>query len=278
MLELVSYSDSEEDEHEEENIFCKNKETFENSSAKSESKKRKITSKAEDVCMKKQLPLPSSVQSMFKEKNNKEKYTCSKHQGRIRSFEHFEGNWPSHIFIPVQSTSHLCQFHEDIINFLRDTFDNDLHIFPLQDCHISLSRTVPVRHYWIEPLFTELKKQTENIHQYFFSATNLKVYKNDEKTRTFIGLEISNGSENFLPIVQKIDQIFEGFGLEKYYESPSFHFSIAWFLNDRYDEIQSYLKQHEKKIQVMLDGGIHHICATKACLKTGNKIHQVCFK
>lgn len=51
------------------------------------------------------LPLPDSVQRMFRDEEEKERVVddCSKHGGRLRTFPHERGNWATHVYMPCKS-------------------------------------------------------------------------------------------------------------------------------------------------------------------------------
>lgn len=77
---------------------------------------------------------------------------------------------------------------ECITNFFQSSGFN-LEI--CEDFHISLSRTVVLRHHWIEGFTSSIRKQLNGIQRFpvqIFSQ-NIDVYTNEEKTRTFIGMD-----------------------------------------------------------------------------------------
>jgi hypothetical protein len=47
------------------------------------------------------LPLPDTIKSLFS-KEKKYLDNTEDHEGRIRSFEHLEGNWATHISVPCE--------------------------------------------------------------------------------------------------------------------------------------------------------------------------------
>jgi len=216
------------------------------------------------------LPLPAAFTPQNGvSKRRKRKTNGDQHSGRKRTFEHMEGNWATYMFFPVQETEQFQREYDKVIKSLRRYFADDIHVFPVDSCHISVSRTVPVRHYWIEPMFEKLKTSMEGVPAFRYSFTSLKVYTNDEKTRTFVGFEISHGCEHFTDVVKKTDQIYRDFDLELYYVDPSFHASVAWLLGDRKSDVEKCL---EKCGLGKLGNQLMYQCVDRLCMKSGNKI------
>ncbi|KAM9625947.1 U6 snRNA phosphodiesterase 1 isoform 2-T2 [Morphnus guianensis] len=67
---------------------------------------------------------------------------------------------------------------------------------------------------------------------FFCVADQVKVYTNQNKTRTFIGLEVSAGHFQLLELVSEVDRVLEEFDLPTFYKDPSFHISLAWCVGD----------------------------------------------
>ncbi|XP_010164472.1 U6 snRNA phosphodiesterase, partial [Antrostomus carolinensis] len=68
--------------------------------------------------------------------------------------------------------------------------------------------------------------------RFFCVADQVKVYTNQNKTRTFIGLEVSAGHFQLLELVSEVDRVLEEFDLPTFYKDPSFHISLAWCVGD----------------------------------------------
>ena len=140
------------------------------------------------------------------------------------------GNWASFLHIPYPST-HTKILMEQVSNAMKKV---DVEWCLSDDLHITLSRTVSIPHHFIAPLFDQLKQILKD--EKGFSANvqpSIKVYTNDEKTRTFLGLELDETSGYHLKnIVNKADTVLKRFSLEEYYENPSFHISFAWACGD----------------------------------------------
>ncbi|XP_070809253.1 U6 snRNA phosphodiesterase 1 isoform X5 [Pituophis catenifer annectens] len=173
------------------------------------------------------LPLPDSVRRMFKDQEEKERVVddCSKHEGRLRTFPHERGNWATHVYMP-------CKAGEDFLDLLQLLLICGRAYVPLltgqEEFHISLSQGVVLRHHWINSFVQSLKERLASCHRFIFRADQMKVYTNETKTRTFVGLEVSSGHSQMLELVSEVDEVMEEFNLMPFYKDPSFHLSLAW--------------------------------------------------
>lgn len=170
----------------------------------------------------------------------------SQHDGRIRAFSHFPGNWAMHVFIPFKTTVHFESLVTSLVESLSTTASSDVHIMHCNELHVSVSRTVPIRHYWIEPIVQQLRSSLSTIPRFVSVLQCPEIYTNDEKTRSFVALRIMAESKKFQGIVDAVDSIFGKFSLPAFYKDPSFHVSVAWLLgdicSDRAEKIQTNLQ------------------------------------
>ena len=65
------------------------------------------------------------------------------------------------------------------------------------------------------------------------------IYSNDEKTRTFLGINVTTNIKCLKSYVEDIDKSLAEFRLPVYYKDPSFHISLAWAVGDLQDKITS---------------------------------------
>jgi len=231
------------------------------------------------------LPVPAQIQDMFREKDEPEKEDSRKrkqadHQDRIRTFPHARGNWATCLFAELkrpllddlaalQSRLHLA------------AKDETVKIQP--ELHLSLSRTVAFPLHWIE-LF--LRKITKEIGSKIpndiplFWSPDLRVFVNDEKTRTFIGLCVFNDA-TLKRIVEIIDKEFAELKLPSFYDPPVFHVSLLWTLGDRQEDMAKLLPELNKVVAEAIedgtleqDGGYSQTVDRVVC-KSGNKTFYV---
>ncbi|KAL5503629.1 hypothetical protein EMCRGX_G010607 [Ephydatia muelleri] len=182
---------------------------------------------------KESLPLPDAILNMFQAEEPRGNH--GNHEGRVRSFPHMRGNWPSFAHIPFSLEEHdlapcIASYHHTLCALLSHS--GTLHMVHPPEVHISLSRTVPIRHHWIEPLVCSLKNCISGHKRFFISFSGPEVYSNDEKTRSFIGLKVSKGHNKLCALVHDVDECFGKFGLQPFYKDPVFHISVCWCLGD----------------------------------------------
>ncbi|XP_010716315.1 U6 snRNA phosphodiesterase, partial [Meleagris gallopavo] len=102
----------------------------------------------------------------------------------------------------------------------------------MEEFHVSLSQSVVLRYHWINPFMQSLKERLASFHRFFCVADRVKVYTNQNKTRTFVGLEVSTGHFQLLELVSEVDKVMEEYDLPLFYKDPSFHISMAWCVGD----------------------------------------------
>ncbi|KAM9470437.1 U6 snRNA phosphodiesterase 1 isoform 2-T2 [Clarias gariepinus] len=231
--------------------------------------------KAEGSCQDSvdRLPLPPSVMEMFRDSEEQHIDDHRQHGGRIRSFQHERGNWATYVYLPYEPEDAFLE----LLNELRVcAAAHGVTLTPAEEFHVSLSRTVVLRHHWIQPFVQSLRSELATCLGFVCLADKLKVYTNPEKTRTFFGMEISTGHMQLLEVVKRVDKLMEEFNLSTYYEDPSFHLSLAWCVGDVAEklqpeclsELQSLVDGHEDgPFQIKLN------CKELHC-KTGNKFYR----
>ncbi|OXA57713.1 U6 snRNA phosphodiesterase [Folsomia candida] len=165
---------------------------------------------------KEKLPLPSSMLSMFPSSDshptNDDK---EQHGGRIRSFPHMRGNWASFVHIPLNNSQNvICQI-EHIKNVVVDIPDLEFHF--CEDLHLSLSKTVVLRHHWIDSFLSTLKNNVTQINRFNLVYLTFQTYVNEEKTRTFISMNV-HPSPQLYELVDASDRALAEYELPTYYE------------------------------------------------------------
>ncbi|XP_036828946.1 U6 snRNA phosphodiesterase-like [Oncorhynchus mykiss] len=76
-------------------------------------------------------------------------------------------------------------------------------------------------------------------------AEKLKVYSNDDKTRTLLAMEVSTGQAQLLELMKAVDGTMEEFTLVTFYKNPSFHVSLTWCVEECLQELQGLVDSHE---------------------------------
>lgn len=143
-------------------------------------------------------------------------------------------------------------------------------IIPQSSYHLSLSRTIYVKDHqrdlFQSKITASLKKTlTEFPLPEQIETENFSVYLNDEKSRTFIAIDIKN-DENILKCIEAIDNVLKEFGLPVYYASPKLHFSIVWCPGNRQSEL--VFAENEENINFTVK-------TEQILMKCGNKITKI---
>ncbi|XP_076449710.1 U6 snRNA phosphodiesterase 1-like isoform X2 [Babylonia areolata] len=188
------------------------------------------------------LPLPTAILGMFGDRQRDKEDDPKQHGGRVRSFPHVEGNWASFVYIPVSADERLNSFADKLLTVLQP-----LNFERMDDLHISLSRTVCIRHHWISPLTESLKEKFQQLHSCYCDVGSVEMYTNDEKSRTFISMEVNPEENNLMEYISVVDTCFREFDLPSFYENPSFHISLIWCVGDVISQIT---KKMAEKLQV----------------------------
>ncbi|KAM9289543.1 LOW QUALITY PROTEIN: U6 snRNA phosphodiesterase 1 [Morus bassanus] len=172
----------------------------------------------------------------------------SRHGGRVRGFPHERGNWATHVYLPYRVQEEFLELLELLVSRAR-TYVSSLAA--MEEFHLSLSQCVVLRYHWIEPFVRSLRERLASFDRFFCVADQVKVYTNQNKTRTFIGLEVSAGHFQLLELVSEVDRVLEEFDLPTFYKDPSFHISLAWCVGDLSGRLEGQCLQ---ELQDIVDG------------------------
>ncbi|XP_019636912.1 PREDICTED: U6 snRNA phosphodiesterase-like [Branchiostoma belcheri] len=188
---------------------------------------------------KRTLPsVPADILQMFSDKRGMEggKDNPEEHGGRIRSFPHIAGNWATHVYVSFEPDSEFT----DGVRHLLGCVESEVQLQQAGEYHISLSRTVPLTYHWIQPFIDELRETLRHTKRFFCTFQGAKLYTNDEKTRSFLGLEVTGGHNHLLQLVAGVDRCLGEFRLQKYYQNPSFHMTVGWCVGNAHEDTQQF--------------------------------------
>ncbi|KAG7088399.1 hypothetical protein E1B28_012397 [Marasmius oreades] len=162
------------------------------------------------------------------------------HQGRIRSTPHVEGQWAVHVYVPVlvERKCPLYQLLQDVLKAAKEISPalqavadvdgiGDKNVIEL---HISLSRPIFVRAYQREEIRRCVKRLAQSNLPFKVSFSSFSVLTNDERTRTFLALDVGGGFPELKSLAQGLTPTLETLRQKVYYAEPQFHASIAWAL------------------------------------------------
>lgn len=167
----------------------------------------------------------------------------SQHEGRIRSFKHERGNWSTIVYVDcmlIRKKKNLYWLIGKFSIFYSDHASDELkswmqlaaetinigNIKTFDEYHISLSRTVILKFHWIDSFVDALKQIVVKFENFLVELSNLKVYCNEEKTRTFLGIEVRANDETMEQLTKAVDTLLSEYNLPAFYEVIVFYFYI----------------------------------------------------
>ncbi|KAJ8975046.1 hypothetical protein NQ317_010558 [Molorchus minor] len=194
------------------------------------------------------------------------------HDGRIRTFLHERGNWATYIYIPFKGHEAV----RDFISLIKNSVPH-IDLKEVDDFHISLTKTVILRYHWIDTFVNSIKSITSCFRKFMILFNGIKIYCNEERTRTFIGLQTRTGYDSLLKIAEELNRSLGEFGLPPFYKDPSFHMSIAWCVGDFEKELNLILPRLNHQLEELMESypqdNWYIYCEYLMC-KTGNKYFQ----
>ncbi|XP_029420254.1 U6 snRNA phosphodiesterase isoform X5 [Nannospalax galili] len=231
---------------------------------------------------------------MFPSTEERPEDDSAKHGGRVRTFPHERGNWATHIYIPYEAGEEFL----DLLDMLLPQAQTFVpRLVRMEEFHLSLSQSVVLRHHWILPFVQALKDRMASFQRFFFTANRVKIYTNQEKTRTFIGLEVTSGHAQFLDLVSEVDRVMEEFDLTTFYQDcsysispleqsilkikdPSFHVSLAWCVGDARLQLEGQCLQELQEIVDEFEDSemLLRLHAEQVRCKSGNKFFSMPLK
>eukprot|EP01104_Vermistella_antarctica_P018508 TRINITY_DN6885_c0_g1_i1.p1 TRINITY_DN6885_c0_g1~~TRINITY_DN6885_c0_g1_i1.p1 ORF type:complete len:286 (+),score=39.76 TRINITY_DN6885_c0_g1_i1:151-1008(+) len=218
-------------------------------------------------------PPPDLIQLRQKGRHRDEP---SQHQQRVRTFAHVQGNYPSHVFIPVPLSEHLEELVDDLASVCRREM-LDVHRFTPHEClplgdlvdqsdwrgpqlvsthcrdggskmHVSLSRSFPLRRHHIEPFVRKLSECLASSFRCSVGLDALRCFKNDTNSRSFATLMVDEGGRGEIcKLISCVDEALITFGQRTYYDDPLPHTAFAWWLGGFVDDdaLPSPLRQRQ---------------------------------
>ncbi|KAI0078224.1 hypothetical protein K474DRAFT_1771162 [Panus rudis PR-1116 ss-1] len=184
---------------------------------------------------KRKLPGLSSTFSASVPKDNP-----ALHQGRIRTTPHVEGQYAAHVYVPVYieqgyRTSEVlqkiwCRSKQllPLIHFIGEPQSGA--DFGIIELHISISRPIYLRAHQREELKQAVRSIARSTNPFPLSFATFSELQNDEKTRTFLTLEVGAGHDQLQKLSNALVPTLRSFRQKEFYSEPRFHASIAWAL------------------------------------------------
>lgn len=109
-------------------------------------------------------------------------------------------------------------------------------------CHISLSRTLVLKYHWIDSFVNSLRKLCQSTDGFSLDIGDLKIYTNEEKTRTFLGIQCHNHDNKLKNFMDSFSKILDDYKLPQFYQvkKPLYLFikkviiSFCFFLQSKF--------------------------------------------
>lgn len=95
-------------------------------------------------------------------------------------------------------------------------FADTVNIF--EEFHVSLTRTLILKYHWIGSFVEAVKSIVENSESFVAEIGKIKIFCNEEKTRTFMGITIQSTTKSFETITHALDKALKDYNLPKFYE------------------------------------------------------------
>uniref|UniRef100_A0A8C9UT83 U6 snRNA phosphodiesterase n=1 Tax=Spermophilus dauricus TaxID=99837 RepID=A0A8C9UT83_SPEDA len=223
------------------------------------------------------FPVPDSVLNMFPSTEERPEDDSAKHGGRVRTFPHERGNWATHVYLPYEAREEFLELLDLLLPHAQTYVPR---LVRMEAFHLSLSQSVVLRHHWILPFVQALKDRMASFQRFFFTANRVKIYTNQEKTRTFVGLEVTSGHAECLDLVSEVDRVMEEFDLTTFYPDPSFHISLAWCVGDARPQLEGQCLQELQEILDEFEDSemLLRVLTEQVRCKSGNKFFSMPLK
>ena len=138
----------------------------------------------------------------------------------MRNVAHTEGNFSSIVYIRVYFTEGLFEFYQNLESFSKDHDKNQILMIDKESLHISLSKTIYLNYHQIDRIVEKMQKAIECFSSFTcnFGMNSLKVFVNEQKTRTFLSLLVKNGKVHFFNVIDSVNKILESFKAETFFK------------------------------------------------------------
>ncbi|KAI0262432.1 hypothetical protein BC834DRAFT_828908 [Gloeopeniophorella convolvens] len=165
----------------------------------------------------------------------------SKHQGRARTTPHVEGQWASYVYVPIVLRGPLRGIVERAVAIARGeapsvrllgTDQGRDDVASLRELHVSLTRPFFLRPHQKEEMKQAVRRVAKDHAPFTASFAAFSDLTNDERTRTFLCLEVGAGHQELRTLSNALTPSLLSFRQKEYYEQPRFHSSFAWTLLD----------------------------------------------
>ncbi|KAI0768973.1 hypothetical protein BD413DRAFT_558748 [Trametes elegans] len=161
------------------------------------------------------------------------------HQGRRRTTPHVEGQFAAHVYVPLVVGKH-SRLHKLLLRIYATVKDAVPSVHPIGfsdtsedadiEVHISLTRPTYLRAHQRADFKRAVHNIARTTQKFSASFATLSELTNDERTRTFLTLEIGAGHDNLRAMAESLTPTLRSIRQKEFYQDPRFHASIAWAL------------------------------------------------
>ncbi|ODQ50966.1 hypothetical protein SAICODRAFT_27041 [Saitoella complicata NRRL Y-17804] len=204
------------------------------------------------------------------------------HQGRKRAHRHVEGQWATHIYTEFWPDVKLMSILDRIVkkagsldkgwtSLLVSELGNQLAL------HISLSRPLTLWTDEREDFTRALSRVLADIEPFEMTLDNISTFVNDERTRTFLVLEVNEGISEFGGVLRALEAVMKQFKQPALYtvDTARFHVSIAWRLGGeemKVKQLLQFVEEFGEELQALWKDTSKTIRVKEVKAKIGNQI------
>ena len=158
---------------------------------------------------------------------------ASRRRWQCPSLEHVDGQYATHVYLPVHLEPRLADALKRSCEALRKS-DAAVNAISPTEYHLSLSRTVTLSRAQIDGFNDALRRALRGCPALRASVADaLVALPNDTATRHFAALELKAGTAahgSLCRMIDAVDGVLERYGLPAFYAERRLHFSVAWSL------------------------------------------------
>jgi len=97
----------------------------------------------------------------------------------------------------------------------------------VSNLHVSLSRTLILKFHWIQSFTDSLKLLCRRFDRFLIRFTDVRVYCNEERTRTFLGIHCQNDDGTLRCLAAALDSLLAEYELPSFYQVSAYAFAVV---------------------------------------------------
>eukprot|EP00741_Cyanophora_paradoxa_P025680 tig00000388_g24783.t1 len=200
------------------------------------------------------------------------------HDGRVRTFPHVVGNYPSYVYIPVRVSDELVRLVHSALDRVRAALSAgaadgsgppEVKENTSAEYHVSVSRTFVLRREQIAPFVASLRKAMRNTARYKAALSGVEFFTNEEQTRSFVSIPIRKGLVETCSIIKAVDEVMQAYELRPFYPEPRPHVTVAWALGASLGKLQ---------LEAPAEAGSVGLPVNRVEAKIGNRVYDFILK